>query len=185
MSVLPDSELLSRGSRLIDPFNPECVQPGSYDLALHHEIGVPTSTHLGQSVDLRRHNPKEFVTKEKIFSVGYELVPGACVLGSTIETVRCPDDCVARVEGKSSLGRLFLAVHVTAGFIDPGFQGQVTLEIANHGPWVVILWPGMPIAQINFAHLLSPCAKPYGSAGLGSHYQGQKGPTPAAGKRGT
>ena len=95
----------------------------------------------------------------------------------------CPSDLVARVEGKSSLGRLFMAVHVTAGWIDSGFTGQITLEIVNHGPWVVVLWPGMPIAQINFARLTRPCLTPYGTPALGSHYQNQKGATSAVGKR--
>jgi dCTP deaminase len=114
---------------------------------------------------------------------GYELMPGACIIASTSEVIRCPNDIAARVEGKSSLGRLFLSVHVTAGWIDPGWVGQVTLEVVNHGAWSIMLWPGMKIAQVNFTRMSAPCAVPYGSPQLKSHYQGQMGPQPAVGRR--
>ena len=178
--ILSDGDLLKLGPSLLDPFNPERVQPASYDLALHKKLQVPS---VGHTVDLRKHNPRKLSEAVCIPHHGFELYPGRCVLGSTQETVACPSDLVARVEGKSSLGRLFLAVHVTAGWIDSGFTGQITLEIVNHGPWVVVLWPGMPISQINFAHLTQPCRTPYGTPSLGSHYQGQMGPTPAVGNR--
>jgi dCTP deaminase len=87
---------------------------------------------------------------------------------------------MARVEGKSTLGRIFLAVHITAGFIDPGFNGKITLEVVNHGPWNLVLWPGMKIAQISFSKMSKECSKPYGSLGLKSHYQGQNGVTAAS-----
>jgi len=177
--TLSDGELLTRGPSLIQPFDRRRVQPASYDLILHEELQVPSK---GGTVDLRKHDPWSLLEPVRIQG-GFELPPGGCVLGSTQETVTCPEDLVARVEGKSSLGRLFLAVHITAGWIDSGFTGQITLEIVNHGPWGVVLWPGMPIAQLNFAKLSQPCVVPYGSPTLGSHYQGQKGPTPAAGKR--
>jgi dCTP deaminase len=177
--ILPDSELLTLGSTLIEPFNPKNVQPASYDLALDGTILRP-SAH--SNMDLRRRNPLDVMQPVKIGD-GFTLEPGACILGSTLEVIHCPIDCVARVEGKSSLGRLFMAVHVTAGFVDPGFKGQITLEIVNHGPWGIVLWPGMKIAQINFARMEGPCSRPYGSPGLGSHYQGQVGPTPATGNR--
>jgi dCTP deaminase len=183
MSTFTDSEILAIASKLISPFDASKVQPASYDLALHPDIRV-LSTAAGATVDLRTDDPSLLSYPAEIEPEGYHLRPGECVLGSTIESVRCPIDCVARVEGKSSLGRIFLAVHVTAGFVDPGFEGQITLEIVNHSPWNLVLWPGMPIAQINFARTSGPCARPYGSSGLGSHYQGQRGPTPAAGKRG-
>lgn len=179
--ILSDNDLLVLGPSLLHPFSPLRVQPASYDLILHEDLQVPGKA--WNPVDLRKHSPRDLMRSVRIESKGFELQPGECVLGSTQETVSCPVDLVARVEGKSSLGRLFLAVHVTAGWIDSGFTGQVTLEIVNHGPWVVVLWPGMPIAQINFAKLNQPCCKPYGTPGLGSHYQGQQGPTPAAGKR--
>ena len=182
--AFPDSEFFKRGESLISPFDPKRVQPASYDLGLQGELLVPALEFHPKPLvlDLRKHKPKEFMRSVKI-NEGFILMPGESVLGSTIETIHCPNDCVARVEGKSSLGRLFLAVHVTAGFIDPGFQGQVTLEIVNHGPWAVTLWENMPIAQINFSELLYPCANPYGTEILGSHYQYQKGPTAASGER--
>lgn len=181
--TMPDAELLQRGVTLIEPFDAGMVQPASYDLGLDSTLLVPVKELCGSAVDLRKNNPKRLTTATTIGVDGFELQPGACVLGSTLELIHCPTDYVARVEGKSSLGRLFMTVHVTAGFIDPGFSGQVTLEIVNHGPWTIILWPGMRIAQVNFAEMSSPCLKPYGSPGLGSHYQGQKGPTPSAGNR--
>ena len=181
MTVLTDTDIRALGSGLISPFDPQKVQPASYDLALHPELQVPQCP--GFLLDLRSMEPAGLMYCHEMSSTGFYLAPGASVLGSTIERVRCPVDCVARVEGKSSLGRIFLAVHVTAGFVDPGFDGQITLEIVNHGPWGLALWPGMAIAQINFARTAGPCAMPYGSEGLGSHYQGQTGPTPAAGNR--
>jgi dCTP deaminase len=176
--ILPDSEILKCGETLITPFDPKRVQPASYDLSLHEEILIPIAN---RRIDLRKDKPKDHV---KLVKITPEIVlhPGQSVLGSTVETIHCPLDCVARVEGKSSLGRLFLAVHVTAGFVDPGFSGQVTLEIVNHGYWELVLWPGMLIAQINFSKLLYSPEKGYGTPSLNSHYQNQKGPTAALGK---
>ena len=171
MSVLPDVEIRAYGAALISPFNPECVQPASYDLTLSDKILVPV-------VNKNRTPETRLVTVDK--SDGFTLAPHACVLGSTVETVRVPGDLVARVEGKSSLGRLFIAAHVTAGWIDAGFEGELTLEIVNHGPWDVTLRPGMRIAQVNFTKLTQSCERPYGSPGLGSHYQNQRGPTAGA-----
>ena len=183
MSLLPDHEILRLGSTLVAPFNPQSVQPASYDLTLHAEALSPPSTRFSKTVDLRVDSPKELMRKVDL-SDGFDLLPGSCLLASTFECVKCPADIAARVEGKSSLGRLFLAVHVTAGWIDPGWCGQVTLEVVNHGPWSVRLWAGMKIAQINFTRMHQPCLVPYGSAKLGSHYQNQEGPTAAVGKRG-
>lgn len=180
MSVLHDTEILARGSSLIHPFDPKCVQPASYDLTLHGSVLIPMGPSV--SIDLRKHSPRDYMLEREIGQY-FELKAGSCILGSTIETIHCPIDCVARVEGKSSIGRLFLAVHVTAGFVDPNFSGQITLEIVNHGPWDVVLWTGMRIAQINFAQMLGFPSRPYGSLGLGSHYQNQSGPTAASGKR--
>ncbi len=156
------------------------MQPASYDLSLADEVLVPNRDHLGTgTVDLRRTFNPSLLQRLKISGSDYVLFPGECLLASTVETLRVPNDLVARVEGKSSIGRLFLTAHVTAGFIDSGFVGQVTLEICNLGPWRVLLRPGMKIAQVNFTKLTQPCARPYGSSGLGSHYQGQQGPTAA------
>lgn len=107
----------------------------------------------------------------------FVLHPGEFVLGSTVERIALPDDLAARVEGKSSLGRLGLLTHATAGFVDPGFDGHVTLELSNVATLPIMLWPGMKIGQFCFLRMTSPAEHPYGSAGPGSHYQGQRGPT--------
>ena len=107
----------------------------------------------------------------------FVLHPGEFVLGSTFEVVTLPDDIAARLEGKSSLGRLGLLTHSTAGFIDPGFSGHVTLELSNVATLPIKLWPGMKIGQLCFFQLSSPAEKPYGSAEYQSRYQGQRGPT--------
>jgi dCTP deaminase len=107
------------------------------------------------------------------------LHPGEFVLGSTFETITLGDAIAARLEGKSSLGRLGLLTHSTAGFIDPGFSGHVTLELSNVATLPIKLWPGMKIGQFCFFQLSSPSVEPYGSASYGSRYQGQRGPTPS------
>ncbi len=181
IGLLPDHEIRRLAEALVEPFDPARVQPASYDLTAYHEVLVPHRT--PRSMDLRDVDPREHMTATSLRG-GYELRPGGCLLASTAEIVRCPDDVAARVEGKSSLGRLFLAVHVTAGWIDPGWNGRITLEIVNHGPWAINLRAGMPIAQVNFTRMGSACTIPYGSAALGSHYQGHDGPRAAAGVRG-
>lgn len=180
--LLPDHEILTLGHQLVEPFNPRCVQPASYDLSLHPDVLVPPGTRFAQTVDLRTDDPKSLMRPLNI-GTGYELLPGGCLIASTAEVIHCAPDIAARVEGKSSLGRLFLSVHVTAGWLDPGWSGQVTLEMVNHGSWSIMLWAGMKIAQVNFTRMATPCAAPYGSVGLGSHYQNQRGPTAAAGRR--
>lgn len=165
------------GTALVEPFDSSRVQPASYDLTLHGEALKPPPS---KTVDLRIDKPREIMSRVTLGD-GYELLPGACLLASTAEIIRCPNDIAARVEGKSSLGRLFLAVHVTAGWVDAGWGGQITLEVVNHGPWTIKLWAGMKIAQVNFTRMSSPCSVPYGSPQLGSHYQAQTGPTAAAG----
>ncbi len=177
---LSDSALLAADPPLVRPLRPENVQPASIDLTLGATLLVPQKLVHGAIVDLRRGRPGEYFDRVRVGRL-YVLRPGAAVLGATAETVCVPRDLVARVEGKSSLGRVFLAVHVTAGFVDPGFEGEVTLEIVNHGPLAITLYEGMAIAQINFARLCCPSLRPYGSPGLGSHYQGQSGPTAATG----
>lgn len=188
--LLPDHEILRMGESLIRPFDPSRVQPASYDLTLHPKLlRVRQDRRLSggvfpSPVDLRVSDPADLFTETWMGEEGYELAPHECVLGSTAEVVSCGADLAARVEGKSSLGRLFLTVHVTAGWIDPGFSGQVTLEIVNLAPWSVMLWPKMPIGQVNFMRMVSPAEHPYGSAKLASHYQGQEGPTAPVGRRG-
>jgi dCTP deaminase len=178
--LLPDHEILRLGSALIAPFDAQCVQPASYDLTLHPDVLVPPPG--GMAIDLRTTTPSAVMCRMRMGD-NFLLKPGGCLLASTVETIHCPSDIAARVEGKSSLGRLFLAVHVTAGWVDPGWSGQLTLEVVNHAPWSIALWAGMKIAQINFTRLCAPCRIPYGSSQLGSHYQSQQGPTAAIGER--
>jgi dCTP deaminase len=110
----------------------------------------------------------------------FVLHPGEFVLATTVESIGLPDDLVARVEGKSSLGRLGLLIHATAGFVDPGWpQGQITLELSNVATLPIKLWPGMKIGQLCILRLTSPAEHPYGSSQVGSKYQGQRGPTPS------
>lgn len=180
--ILSDRDIKIYGSDLVDPFNDRSVQPSSYDLSLNNDFLFPRTDEADLKVDLRIDSPADLMIKNDADEIW--LQPGGCVLGSTIEVVKCPINLSARVEGKSSLGRLFLAVHVTAGVIDAGWEGQITLEIVNHGPWSIKLWKGMKIAQVSYFTLTTECDTPYGSSKLGSHYQGQMETTAAAGKRG-
>lgn len=176
--ILSDSDLIRRGPELISPFALDRVQPSSYDVLLFNQLAIPESPNR---IDLRFDEPRKAMRFETFDE--YVLRPGSAVLGCTEEIIKCPLDLSARIEGKSSLGRIFLSVHITAGVLDAGFHGQVTLEIVNHGPWDIVLWPGMPIAQVSYFVLTNQCNTPYGSDKLGSHYLGQLGPTPAAGRR--
>jgi dCTP deaminase len=177
---LRDIEILERGESLISPFSADRVQPASYDLSLHDELLVPTPY---RTIDLRRDRPGDHMRKIRIDGSGFELPPRGAVLGCVSESLRIPADMKARAEGKSTIGRVFLAVHVTAGFIDSGWEGRITLEIVNMGPWSIVLWPGMPIAQVNFTMMPGPCRRPYGSNGLGSHYHGDQTTAAAVGER--
>ena len=192
--LLSDIAIAQIGPGIINPFDPACVQPASYDLSLHRDLLVPfedwalPSDIVGYGMDLRVDNPADYMRPAHCqvgdgFGSGYILRPGKAVLGCTQEVITCPDHLAIRVEGKSSLARMFLLPHVAAGWIDPGFKGQITLELVNLGPWPVKLYEGMKIAQMNFTHMVTPVAAPYGSEKLGSHYQGQMGPTNSAGKR--
>jgi dCTP deaminase len=159
MTFLPDHELHALGADLLQPFHPECVEPASIDLHLANEFLVPDISNI-RYVDLDA--PEDFmklVTPRP--DAGYVLHPGEFILGVTQEKVTLPDYIVGKIEGKSSLGRLGLMVHVTAGFIDPGFQGPVTLEMKNLLQIPIVLRPGKKICQIAFAYLNAPCDKPY------------------------
>jgi dCTP deaminase len=158
----------------IKPFNHDQIQPASYDVTLHETLLLPPLwVNATDLIDLRRPEKKPVFERHNMSSSGWVLQPKYCVLGALNENITCPANVLARVEGKSTWGRCFLAVHVTAGFVDPGWDGRLTLEIVNHGPWPIQLWPGMKIAQINFTKLATACNHPYGSDGLKSHYQGQ------------
>jgi len=125
--------------------------------------------------------PQEELTEEVEIADDQPFIlhPGEFVLGSTLERVTLPDDLVARLEGKSSLGRLGLLIHSTAGFIDPGWDGHVTLELSNVANLPITIYHGMKIGQVSFMQLSEPASAPYGSSTLGSKYQGQRGPTPS------
>ena len=165
-------ELVEEGRIRIDPWNPDLVQPASVDLRLGDSFRV-FHNHRATAIDLRR--PPENLTEEVLVPEheSFAIHPGEFCLGRTLEWVELPDDIVARIEGKSSLGRLGLIVHATAGFCDPGWKGTLTLELNNLTRVPIILHPGLPIAQLSFMALDRPALRPYGSPELGSHYQGQ------------
>ena len=164
--------LVADGRVVIDPWDPDMVQPASVDLRLGDSFRV-FHNHLAPAIDLDR--PPEHLTELIMIRPDESFVihPGEFVLGATLERVELPDDVVARIEGKSSLGRLGLIVHATAGFVDPGFAGTLTLEVTNLARIPIILWPGKPIAQLSFMALDRPAERPYGHPELGSHYHGQ------------
>ena len=168
-------EAIESGSIRIDPFEPTFVQPSSVDLRVGDGFRVFVN-HRYSEIDPR--SPQEDLTQ--LVEVGDEafmLHPGEFVLGSTLERVKLGEDVVARLEGKSSLGRLGLLIHSTAGFIDPGFEGHITLELSNVATLPIAIYPGMKIGQISFYQMTTPAEFPYGSPRLGSKYQGQSGPT--------
>jgi len=179
--VLSDRTIRSEiesGRIVIDPFDPAMIQPSSVDLRVDRRFRVfHNSRH--PFIDVRQ--PMEDLTEavEVPEERPFILHPGEFVLGQTLERVTLPDDLVARLEGKSSLGRLGLLIHSTAGFIDPGWDGHVTLELSNVANLPITIYHGMKIGQLSFVQLSEPAESPYGSGGLGSKYQGQKGPTPS------
>jgi dCTP deaminase len=162
----------------LEPFDASMVQPSSIDVRLDRYFRV-FENHRYPHIDPAEDQPEltRMVAPES--DEPFILHPGEFVLGSTYEVVSLPDDVAARLEGKSSLGRLGLLTHSTAGFIDPGFSGHVTLELANVANLPIKLWPGMKIGQLCFFRLSSSAEHPYGSAKYGSRYQGQRGPTPS------
>ena len=162
----------------LDPFEEQMVQPSSIDVRLDRFFRV-FENHKYPHIDPAADQPDLTRTVEPDGDEPFILHPGEFVLGSTYEVVSLPDDVAARLEGKSSLGRLGLLTHSTAGFIDPGFSGHVTLELSNVATLPIKLWPGMKIGQLCFFRLSSPAESPYGSQKHGSRYQGQRGPTPS------
>ena len=175
MSALSDGtirRLVEEGRIGIEPWDPALIQPSSIDLRLGDSFRV-FHNHRVTAIDLRE--PPANLTEEVVVEGDEPFVihPGEFCLGRTLEWVELPDDVVARVEGKSSLGRLGLIVHATAGFVDPGWKGTLTLEFANLTRVPIKLYAGLPIAQLSFMALDAPAERPYGSEGLGSHDQGQ------------
>jgi dCTP deaminase len=162
----------------IDPFDESLVQPSSVDVRVDRYFRVFHNARYPY-IDVKQ--PQEDLTElvEVDGETPFILHPGEFVLGSTLERIRLPDDLVARLEGKSSLGRLGLLIHSTAGFIDPGWDGHVTLELSNVANLPITIYHGMKIGQVSFVQLSEPAETPYGSEGIGSKYQGQRGPTPS------
>ena len=162
----------------IEPFDPAMVQPSSVDVRLDRFFRV-FENHKYSEIDPSIEQPE--LTRELEVSPDEHFIlhPGEFVLASTYEVITLPDDIAGRLEGKSSLGRLGLLTHSTAGFIDPGFSGHITLELSNVANLPVKLFPGMKIGQLCLIKLSSPAEHPYGSAVYGSRYQGQRGPTPS------
>ncbi len=181
MSVLSDRTIkkaLAAGRLRIEPLDEQAIQPASVDLRLDSVFRIFRTTprpyvDVAQEVDDLTELVE--ISPEEPFVVH----PGTFCLGSTLETVTIPNDIVARVDGKSSLGRLGLLVHATAGYVDPGWTGKLTLELSNQSQMPIALYYGMRIAQISFLELTTAVDRPYGSAELGSKYQGQTGPTPS------
>ncbi len=162
----------------IDPFDPQMVQPSSVDVRLDGLFRVFNNTRYTH-IDPRQRQDELTTLVEPAEGEPFVLHPGEFVLGSTLEVCTLPDDLAGRLEGKSSLGRLGLLTHSTAGFIDPGFSGHITLELSNVANLPITLWPGMKIGQLCLFRLTSPAENPYGSSAVGSKYQGQRGPTPS------
>jgi dCTP deaminase len=170
--------LLEEGRIGIDPYDESLIQPSSVDVRVDRYFRVFHNARYPY-IDVRE--PQEDLTElvEIEDETPFILHPGEFVLGSTLERIRLPDDLVARLEGKSSLGRLGLLIHSTAGFIDPGWDGHVTLELSNVANLPITIYYAMKIGQLSFVQLSEPAERPYGSGELGSKYQGQAGPTPS------
>ncbi|AWB90300.1 dCTP deaminase [Salinibacterium hongtaonis] len=167
---------LAAGRIGLDPTEAEMVQPSSVDVRLDRFFRL-FDNHKYPYIDPAEDQPELTHLLEVDADKPFILHPGEFVLGSTFEQVTLPDDIAARLEGKSSLGRLGLLTHSTAGFIDPGFTGHVTLELSNVATLPIKLWPGMKIGQLCFFKLTSPSQKPYGAGATFSRYLGQRGPT--------
>ena len=173
-------EEIAAGRIVIDPYDERRVQPSSIDVRISHLFRV-FRNHTSAVIDVKADQAglTELVEMPEDGSEAFMLHPGEFVLGSTLERVAVPDDLVGRVEGKSSLGRLGLLIHSTAGFIDAGFDGHITLELANVASLPITLYPGMKIGQVSFMRMTTPAEHPYGAGASGSKYQGQRGPTPS------
>jgi dCTP deaminase len=170
-------EELARGRIVVEPFDERCLQPSSIDVKLSPHFRV-FRNHTAGIIDVKAAvdltEPVE-IPEDGVFM----LHPGEFVLGSTLERIAVPDDMVSRIDGKSSLGRLGLIIHSTAGFIDPGFDGHITLELTNIATLPITLYPAMKVGQVSFMRMTTSADNPYGKGATGSKYQGQRGPTPS------
>jgi len=169
-------EEIASGRLVVDPLEPDCIQPASIDLHLDRVFRVFRLSHRAH-VDVRE--PVEDLTEVVQIEddTPFFLQPGEFVLASTVETITLPNDIVARLDGRGSMGRLGLLVHATAGYVDPGWTGKLTLELSNAAKMPIAIYASMKIAQLSFLRMSTPVERPYGSPGLGSKYQGQQGPT--------
>ncbi len=169
---------LARGRIVVEPCNPDDVQPSSVDLHLGDDFQVFRNSRYPY-IDPGREQPG--LTEQVRASVEepFVLHPGEFALGTTVERIALPNDIVGRLEGKSSLGRLGLLIHSTAGYVDPGWDGRLTLELSNVANLPILLSPGMKIGQISFSQMTTQVDRPYGHPELGSKYQGQSGATPS------
>ena len=173
-------EQLAAGRIVIDPLDESLIQPSSIDVRISNLFRVFRNHTRGViDVKLDMVDLTELIEIPEASEEPFILHPGEFVLGSTLERIGVPDDLVGRVEGKSSLGRLGLLIHSTAGFIDAGFDGHITLELANVASLPITLYPGMKIGQVSFMQMTTPADQPYGTGASGSKYQGQRGPTPS------
>jgi len=182
VSVLSDRDIrsaLEAGEVAIRPYDPADLQPSSVDLHLDRSFRVFRNNRYPY-IDVRAPQPDLTELLSVADDEPFVLHPGEFVLGQTLEWVELPDNLVARLEGKSSLGRLGLLIHSTAGYVDPGWKGNLTLELSNVANLPIALYFGMKIGQISFFKMSSPVDRPYGSPGLGSKYQGQSEPTASA-----
>jgi len=171
-------EQIAAGRIVIDPLDESCIQPSSVDLHIDRFFRVfrnHTMAHIDVKQNLEELTELVEIKEDDVFI----LHPGEFVLGSTLERVQLPTDLVARLEGKSSLGRLGLLIHSTAGFVDAGWDGQLTLELSNVATLPITLYPNMKIGQISFIQMTTPADNPYGSKNVGSKYQNQRGPIPS------
>jgi dCTP deaminase len=182
VSVLSDRDIraeLEAGRIKIDPYDPADLQPSSVDLHLDRSFRVFRNNRYAY-IDVRAPQPDLTEMLKVADDEPFILHPGEFVLGQILEWVELPDDLVARLDGKSSLGRIGLLIHSTAGYVDPGWKGNLTLELSNVANLPIALYFGMRIGQISFFSMTSPVDRPYGSKGLGSKYQGQSEPTASA-----
>jgi len=171
-------EEVAAGRIIIEPFDDDAVQPSSVDVKLDRYFRVFRNHTLGH-IDLKENLEELTELVQASDEDPFILHPGEFVLGSTLERIAIPADLVGRIEGKSSLGRLGLLIHTTAGFVDAGWDGTLTLEFSNVASLPITLYPGMKIGQISFIRMTTEADNPYGTGKLGSKYQGQKGPRPS------
>jgi len=169
---------IAKGRITIEPVDPDDIQPSSVDLHLGEDFQVFRNSRYPY-IDPAREQPGLMERVTASVEEPFVLHPGEFALGTTVERIGLPDDVVGRLEGKSSLGRLGLLIHSTAGYVDPGWDGRLTLELSNVANLPILLVPGMKIGQISFAQMTTAVDRPYGSPGLGSRYMGQKEATPS------